>query len=321
MDISKPLVSVVIPTYNRKEYVKQAISSVLNQSTIFEFEIIVVDDGSTDGTCSAVQEFGENVRFFSQTNRGVSSARNFGVTNSKGTYVAFLDSDDLMIPSRLQSQVDFLNKYDDVGLVAGNYSLFDSNIGVIENRHFDHSLLGIKKNSEGIVNNFYVNSIKVNNPLFCTALVRRNLFLSLKGFDEELIKCEDFELSARIAAVAKIGIIDKPLVLVRHQGHERLSTDPRFASQPSPSFYEKMIDVWLTKHSGIIFKTPFFKAHIRRWVSAVAMQNWAIGKRTEIFRLTKKYRNFIGIEFILKATLALCISYNQYSLLIKKIFS
>ena len=97
---SIPRVSVVIPTYNSSAMVEQAIQSVLAQ-TYRDFEIIVIDDGSTDGTKDVVRRFGERVRYFNQENQGVSAARNFGIHQSLGEYIAFLDSDDLWLPEKL----------------------------------------------------------------------------------------------------------------------------------------------------------------------------------------------------------------------------
>src|SRR5690349_21108150 len=100
-----PAVSIIIPTYNRRELVCEAIASVLAQS-LKDFELIVVDDGSEDGTAEAVREFAD-VRYIWQLNRGVSAARNLGVTFSTGEWIAFLDSDDLWQPRKLEQQVKF----------------------------------------------------------------------------------------------------------------------------------------------------------------------------------------------------------------------
>src|SRR5581483_12146947 len=100
-----PEVSVIIPTYNRRDFVREAIASVLAQA-YQDFEVIIVDDGSQDDTHAVIQEF-PGVRYIYQENRGVSAARNRGVTVSQGEFLAFLDSDDIWRPRKLESQIGF----------------------------------------------------------------------------------------------------------------------------------------------------------------------------------------------------------------------
>ena len=113
---TQPLVSVVIPTYNRKNKVVEAINSVISQN--FEsIEILVIDDGSTDGTAEFLTSLSLPITVITKSNGGVSSARNTGIKASKGKYVAFLDSDDLWLPGKLAAQVDFLNNHPEIPLV------------------------------------------------------------------------------------------------------------------------------------------------------------------------------------------------------------
>ena len=102
----KPAFSVIIPTYNRADFLPRAIQSILKQ-TFRDFELIIVDDGSTDNTEEVVGGISNaRVRYFYQQNRGVSAARNFGATLSKGQYTTFLDSDDEVLPEWLQHFAD-----------------------------------------------------------------------------------------------------------------------------------------------------------------------------------------------------------------------
>ena len=101
-----PLVSVILPTYNRKWILKEAIDSVLAQD-YEDFELIVVDDGSTDNTCEILDTYGQDIIVLRQANKGVSAARNRGIAEAGGQLVAFLDSDDLWLPRKLSRQVDF----------------------------------------------------------------------------------------------------------------------------------------------------------------------------------------------------------------------
>lgn len=125
MSQNKPLVSVVIPTYNRCGYLQQAIESVLSQSC-GDFEVVVVDDGSTDETAQVVARFSdERVRYLYQSNAGRSAARNRGMEAARGVYLAFLDDDDLYLPHKLASQVAFLESHPGVDLVGSGVRLID----------------------------------------------------------------------------------------------------------------------------------------------------------------------------------------------------
>ncbi|MGI8668594.1 MAG: glycosyltransferase family 2 protein, partial [Aridibacter sp.] len=103
-----PLVSVIIPAYNAEQFISQTIESVLGQ-TLKDFEIVVVDDGSTDETAGIAESYGAPVRCIRKTNGGVSRARNTGIEHAVGKYIAFLDADDLWEPTKLEKQVALLD--------------------------------------------------------------------------------------------------------------------------------------------------------------------------------------------------------------------
>ena len=113
-----PKVSVIIPTYNREEFITETIKSVLNQ-TYKDFEIIVVDDGSTDNTKQKLEPFKSKIKLIEQKNSERAVARNNGVKSSSGEYIAFLDSDDLWIKNKLENQVNFLDEKKDFILTYG----------------------------------------------------------------------------------------------------------------------------------------------------------------------------------------------------------
>ncbi|MBW2252437.1 MAG: glycosyltransferase family 2 protein, partial [Deltaproteobacteria bacterium] len=108
----KPLVTVIIPTYNRGWILKEAIDSVLSQD-FEDFELIVVDDGSTDNTCDILDGYARDIIVLRQDNRGVSAARNAGIAFASGHFIAFLDSDDLWLPGKLSMQIDFFDSNPD----------------------------------------------------------------------------------------------------------------------------------------------------------------------------------------------------------------
>ena len=121
--MNNPLVSVIIPTYNRAALLREAVESVLKQ-TYGAIEVVVVDDGSTDDTAAVMQEYGNRVRYSRRPNGGVNAARNIGIKQAKGQYLALLDSDDLWEPYKIEMQVALLKKFSDVGFTFSNFFIF-----------------------------------------------------------------------------------------------------------------------------------------------------------------------------------------------------
>jgi len=206
-----PTVSVVIPTYNRAGYILDAIESVLAQ-TYADYEIIVVDDGSTDNTRQLLQPLidAETIRYAFQDSRGAPSARNLGIRLAQGEYVAFLDSDDLFLPEKLEKQVAFLDSYPAAALVhAGYEKVSDSG-----------KSLGYRDTSK-ISGRVYPQILLNWSVLIATpcVLVRKNVLDEVGDFDEGLRWAEDLDLWRRIAQRYEIGVIPEILCQVRaHPG-------------------------------------------------------------------------------------------------------
>jgi len=206
-----PLVSVIIPTRNRRELVGEAVASALAQRDVAA-EVIVVDDGSTDGTASMLSAFGDRIRVVRQTGSGVSAARNHGARLARGEWLAFLDSDDLWRPEKLARQLAY---------------------------HADRPTLGASQTGEiWIRNGVRVNPCrhhrKPDGDIFAPSLarcvvspsavlLRRELFASLGGFDEGLAVCEDYDLWLRLGAREPVGLLDEPLVIKRGGHADQLS--------------------------------------------------------------------------------------------------
>src|SRR2546428_514370 len=120
-----PLISIIIPTYNSGRFVAQAVQSVLKQ-TYRCYEILVVDDGSTDETKDVLSKFGNCIKYIYQENRGPSAARNVGIKVARGKYVCFLDADDMWVPNKLKVQLAFIERDDGIGLVFSDHEEFDA---------------------------------------------------------------------------------------------------------------------------------------------------------------------------------------------------
>jgi len=219
-----PLVSVVIPTYNAERYVAEALESVLAQS-YGNVEIIVVDDGSSDGTCSVVEGFGSDVRLFRQPNQGPSAARNLGIAKARGDYVAFLDADDLWMPEKLELQLGCMEQHSGAALI------FSDKVDFSEQMESDQTLF----EREGLDERFFGHATLVIDPFekllrlnfICTStvLLEKKAVEAAGGFDEEHRFGEDFLLWLRIARRWGLARVDRPLV--RYRRHEGNVTNSR----------------------------------------------------------------------------------------------
>lgn len=195
----RPLtISVVVPVYNRAAVVREAIDSVLSQTRRPD-EIIVVDDGSTDDTPKVLAEYGDRIRCLHKPNGGAASARNLGVRHAKGDWIAFLDSDDIWLPSHLADLEAVLNRHPDLVWACSN-RLDQTTAGGELREPCERGLIERFVNSEGIIEDYY-GAVAVVLPIGTPGyLIRRDVLLDEGGFDETLAHGEDMDLWWRIAA-------------------------------------------------------------------------------------------------------------------------
>ncbi len=198
-------VSVIIPTYNRAGFLADAVDSVLAQ-TWNDFEILVVDDGSTDGTRNVAGRYGGQVRYLYKENEGPSSARNMGIKEARGVYVAFLDSDDVWEPEKLRIQMDFMGENSEVRLVCTDSSL----MGSTECRE--------RKLRRDFIGNLF--PILYSNSFIrtSTVLMAKDCFREIGYFDERYRSAEDYDVWLRVARRYPIAYLNQPLV--RYRKHE-----------------------------------------------------------------------------------------------------
>ena len=206
-----PLVSVIIPAYNAQEFISQTIDSILAQ-TYLNIEIIVVDDGSVDRTSQIVHGYKNQVRYYYQDNSGGCAVpRNIGIKNSFGELLCFNDADDLMVPDRLEIQVDFLLRYPGVGLVFSDYRNFSDKKNYLST-HFEtcpNLQLYLNGKTEIIIDNACPYLAKENFGIASSFLMRRILLLKESGFDPSLKSSEDFNFYYRLARHTSVGVINK----------------------------------------------------------------------------------------------------------------
>ncbi|MCD6184386.1 MAG: glycosyltransferase [Deltaproteobacteria bacterium] len=210
----KPQISVIIPTYNRGWILKEAVDSVLSQHYT-DFELIVVDDGSTDNTLALLQTYKGRLKILQQENLGVSAARNLGIENSCGQYIAFLDSDDLWLPEKLSFQLEFFILHREA-LICQTEEMWIRN-GVRVNPGKKH-----KK----ISGHIFEQSLALCLVSPSAVMVDRRLFEEIGMFDENLPACEDYDLWLRTTLKYPVFLLDKPLVIKRGGHADQLSKAP-----------------------------------------------------------------------------------------------
>jgi glycosyltransferase involved in cell wall biosynthesis len=196
-------VSVVIPSYNSARYVVAAVESVLAQ-TYRDFEILVVDDGSTDNTKEVLGKYGDAVRYLYKPNGGVSAARNYGIEKARGKYVAFLDADDLWMPEKLENQVALLELNADVGLSYTSAIIVDENLetkSYIEAKEYDDAC-------EALL-------LQMNILILSSSIVRKDVLLQTKGFDSQFSTCADKDFWLRLSLLTKFAPVREYLVKYR----------------------------------------------------------------------------------------------------------
>lgn len=205
--MSYPTVSVIIPTHDRAGLLPRALDSVLEQ-TLPAHEIIVVDDGSEDGTRDLVQTLYPSVHYLYQENRGVSAARNHGITAARGEWIALLDSDDAWLPGKLAAQMELLDAR------PGHRLCHTEEIWVRSGRRVNamhkHAKQGGRIFRQCL-------PLCVISP--SSALIQRGLFADLGLFDETLPACEDYDLWLRVCAREPVLFVKEPQI-VKYGGHE-----------------------------------------------------------------------------------------------------
>jgi len=199
-------VSVIIPTFNRFSLISRAIDSVLNQ-TIKPFEIIVVDDGSSDNTSTFIKNNYKSVKLIKQKNLGVSKARNVGIKNSSGDWIALLDSDDEWKKNKLEVQIKSLSEYDYYSVCHTNEIWIRNGIRVNQ-----------KKRHQKYGGDIFDKCLDICRISPSSIIFKKNIINDVGWFDEGLSICEDYDLWLRITANFKILFIDKPLV-IKYGGH------------------------------------------------------------------------------------------------------
>lgn len=207
MDNDKLNISVIIPVFNREKTIRRAIDSVLGQD-FPAFELIVVDDGSTDSTAEILKSYHHKIKVVTQNNFGVSFARNRGIMEAKGEWIAFLDSDDEWMPDKLSQQIAYLKMHPETRILQTEEQWIRHKKRVNQVKKY------FKKSG-----NIFKECLKTCTVGASTVICERSLLQETGGFDDTLPVCEDYDLWIRIAAKYPIPLLDKPLIN-KYGGHE-----------------------------------------------------------------------------------------------------
>ncbi len=207
------LVSIIMPVYNGERFIGEALDSILMQS-YKNFELIVINDGSTDNTLEILQQyktrFDERLLIINQPNQGQVVAKNKGLNLARGDFISFLDSDDRWHPRKLESQIDLLLKNPSVGLCYTEAVLIDERGNQIGYRTVNPSYIGKCFNKLIMGNCITASSV----------LLKRECIDKVGSFDTSLTACENWDLWLRISRISELKYIKKPLTYYRiHQEH------------------------------------------------------------------------------------------------------
>lgn len=238
-----PFFSVIIPLYNKENFIKNTLNSVFNQS-FTDFEVIIVNDGSTDTSEKKVLEFKDDrIRYFSKENEGVSTARNYGIKEAKSEYITFIDADDYWYP-------DFLKEMHQTISLFPNQKVFSAATEIETSRNLIKAQYSIKKTGDHQIVNFFEASQR--EPILWTSSIVINLtvFEDVGYFDDELKIAEDTDLWIRIGLKYSIVFIWKILTIYRYDKNS-ISRDASYFLQKKTylkHYEEEKINLALKKY-------------------------------------------------------------------------
>jgi glycosyltransferase involved in cell wall biosynthesis len=294
-----PEVSVIIPTYNRRAMLLEAVDSVLAQSAT-AFELIVIDDGSTDGTAEDLKGLAKSIRIERTDHRGPAAARNRGVELARAPLIAFLDSDDLWSPAKLERQLAFMRANPGCAISQTN------EIWIRNGRRVNPGLRHRKRAGD-----IFSDSLRTCLISISATMMRTDLFRSCGGFDEIMAAAEDYDLWLRILIDHEAGLLDEPLV-TRRGGHPdqtsattpaldrfrilaltKLLADDRLSPERRTSVIEVLAEKCRIYAGGLRRRDKIDSARLYEWV-ADNSRSWQTSTVLEIGCAIKSMRLALG---------------------------
>jgi len=273
MNTSLPKVSVVIPTYNRAQFIVRALESVFAQ-TYKNYEIIVIDDGSTDDTPQVMKQFDGRLNYIRKENGGSASACNRGIAESKGEYIAFLDSDDYWTPEKLAEQVKVLDSQPKVGIVYSRMPIINEK----------GERLGTKP--AGISGKNFKELLEVWGDLpTSTVMTRRACFDKAGFFDPALKTMQDIDMWLRIARFYDLYEIEGKVLAYYFRHSEQITTS-------RINVYEGLVKIYQK-----ILKT-FEDAPRELFVNRIAMNRYTLSREYYLEKFYyESFRNVVAVIF------------------------
>jgi glycosyltransferase involved in cell wall biosynthesis len=273
--MGQPKASVIIPAYDRADYLKPCIQSVLDQ-TFTDFELIVVDNGSTDHTRETVYGFGNKVRYFYKEHGPAATSRNWGIARARGPYIALLDSDDLWHRDRLERTVRALDEHQNAGLVHGIAELMDQNGKLIEE---ESRGLKVAYARQKQTKSLYFDLLK-EYAIFSSTVVFRKRCLDQVGlYDESLLSYEDYDWYLRFALKFPFYQMGgSPLASIRrHRGNITQQYNPQENARIYIGILEKHLAEFAREESE-----PGKRVLRANILTKLAEFYWAVGEKKQV---------------------------------------
>ncbi|RPI18218.1 MAG: glycosyltransferase family 2 protein [Ignavibacteriae bacterium] len=268
-------ITVLMPAYNCAKYIKASIKSILNQ-TYKDFELLIVDDGSTDNTCEIVESFKDERIIYKKTeHKGTAAALNYGLDNASGDWIARIDADDLNVPVRLEKQVKFLNANPDYDVIS-SWSVYFNDKNRI--------LFPLR---EPIIHEDIVLNLNLHNPLNQSGVMYNKELIKKERYDESFLLYEDYELFYRLRNKVKFYNIAEFLV------YTRVRKDAKSSALKDEKIYEMLFNNAFKK----LINSSNSKGEAFYWTSNIAWINYFFGDK-------KDARKYLYHSFSMKNILA-----------------
>lgn len=283
----KSLVSVIIPTYNRANVIEDSINSVLDQ-TYKDIEIIVVDDNSNDNTIKVLEKYKDKIKVIKhERNLGGGAARNTGIRNSNGTYIAFLDSDDVWEKNKLENQIEIMKKNPDISVCFCNYIMVNKVNEEIVGRH------NINTKGDVTTKLFFNNYIGTTSAL----IVKKSSLIEVNGFDETLRSCQDWDLYFKLASKNKFYFCSE-FLLKQYYHSERISTNYDNKIQGYIKMIKK-IEEYLTLNNNYKKEVILSNLYLNLGKNYINAENKKEGKKYIFKSLKYNYFNIKSYIYLL----------------------
>ncbi|HBG78409.1 MAG TPA: hypothetical protein DDW84_06125 [Phycisphaerales bacterium] len=292
---SESLISVVIPAYNAAGFIRRTIDSILAQ-TYTDYEIVVVDDGSTDDTGEIVKSYGGKVRYIYQKNAGDGPARNTGISNAKGDWIAFIDHDDEWMPDKLQKQMDILNQNKNLRWCAGNfYRQFGNAKSLACDCNKLKKTLGSLAYFENILTAM---AQKQGDFMTSTMVIHKEVFEKVGVFDSCWLRVADHDMWWRIAySFPAIGYLQEPSAILHLDVQDSVGMGLRLQTKNGQNDRELM-----TKHLQLADKhncADTFKPCAKQYLLRSLMAVIYYGFKKDARIMASQFRNLLGWQWLI----------------------